>query len=251
MRLHPAAATGVDAARSCSRRPFSCALEALGIEVRSPARLRGSEEQSAFAALNADVAIVAAYGLILPQPVLDAPRSMAASMSTPRCCPAGAALHRSTARSSPAMTTTGVTIMQMEAGLDTGPMLAMGRAANRRAATPCNSLSNSRKARCNELLVDSAWRTSLRYPPRKLRPTNRVSTYAAKIDKAESRLDFHATGREQVVRQIRAFALRTRRLVRTLQGERIRILDAVEKPMSGQLTGSGVSIGGTLAIACA
>ena len=94
----------------------------LGIEVRSPKSLRDEAEQEAFAELDADVAVVAAYGLILPQPILDAPSS-AASTSTPRCCRAGAARRRSSARSWPATRSTGVTIMQMEAGLDTGPML--------------------------------------------------------------------------------------------------------------------------------
>src|SRR5919199_4566776 len=47
--------------------------EELGLEVRTPARLRAAEEQEAFAALDADAAVVAAYGLILPQPILDAP----------------------------------------------------------------------------------------------------------------------------------------------------------------------------------
>ena len=92
------------AARRARRRRSQQRAEALGIEVRTPGlAAKGEAQQAAFAALEADVAVVAAYGLILPQPILDAPRS-AASTSTPRCCRAGAGRRRSSGRSSPATT---------------------------------------------------------------------------------------------------------------------------------------------------
>ena len=103
--------------------PVQRRAEALGIDVMTPTSLRDTQAQSQFSALNADIAVVAAYGLILPQAVLDAPRlgciNVHASL-LPRwrgAAPVQRAILAGDAQ-------TGVTIMQMEAGLDTGPMLA-------------------------------------------------------------------------------------------------------------------------------
>ena len=100
------------------------AAEELGIAVRTPLRLRDAADQEAFAALRADVAVVVAYGLILPQPVLDAPRlgclNIHASL-LPRWRGA-APIHRAVMAGD---AETGVAIMRMEAGLDTGPVYAM------------------------------------------------------------------------------------------------------------------------------
>ena len=98
------------------------AAEELGLRVRHPLSLKGAAEQEAFAALEADVAVVVAYGLILPQPVLDAPRlgclNIHASL-LPRW--RGAAPIQRAIMAGDAQT--GVCIMRMEAGLDTGPVL--------------------------------------------------------------------------------------------------------------------------------
>ena len=88
--------------------------------MHQPEKLRTPEQQAPLAAVAADVLVVAAYGIILPQAVLD--HATAASASTPRCCPlarrgADPPRHRGRRRE------TGITIMQMDAGLDTGPML--------------------------------------------------------------------------------------------------------------------------------
>ena len=102
--------------------PVQARAEALGIEVRSPASLKTAEALAEFAAFEADIAVVAAYGLILPQPILDAPPfgclNVHASL-LPRW--RGAAPIQRAIIAGDAVT--GVTIMQMEAGLDTGPML--------------------------------------------------------------------------------------------------------------------------------
>ena len=100
--------------------------ERLGIEVRHPVSLKSAEEQEKFAALGADVAVVAAYGLILPQAVLDAPKHGCLNVHA-SILPhwrGAAPIHRSIMAGDEV---TGVTIMQMEAGLDTGPMLATVR----------------------------------------------------------------------------------------------------------------------------
>src|SRR4051812_1249594 len=108
--------------------PVQQAAEACGIEVRTPLTLRDPAEQEAFAALNVDVAVVAAYGLILPKPILDAPRFGCLNVHgslLPRwrgAAPGQRAILAGDAK-------TGITIMQMEKGLDTGPMLAVRETA--------------------------------------------------------------------------------------------------------------------------
>src|SRR5690348_4843957 len=94
----------------------------LGIEVRTPKSLRNEEEQAKFAALDADVAIVAAYGLILPKPILDAPKNGCINVHA-SLLPhwRGAAPIQRAILAGDEMT--GVTIMQMNEGLDTGDML--------------------------------------------------------------------------------------------------------------------------------
>ena len=108
--------------------PVQRAAEARGIPVRYPVSLKGAEEQADFAALGADVAVVAAYGLILPQAVLDAPRFGCLNVHgslLPRwrgAAPIQRAILAGDAE-------TGVGIMRMERGLDTGPVLLEGRTA--------------------------------------------------------------------------------------------------------------------------
>src|SRR5215212_894347 len=94
----------------------------LGIEVRTPLTLRNPEERARFAALDADLAVVAAYGLILPRPVLEAPRAGAVNVHAsllPRWRGA-APIQRAILAGDDV---TGVTIMKMDEGLDTGPVL--------------------------------------------------------------------------------------------------------------------------------
>ena len=113
--------------------PVQTAAERLGLIVRTPERLRGDTTvQAAFAALGLDAAVVAAYGLILPPPMLDAPRRGCLNIHAsllPRwrgAAPIQAAILAGDSR-------TGVTIMRMDAGLDTGPMLLAESATSRRA----------------------------------------------------------------------------------------------------------------------
>src|SRR5881227_1406793 len=97
--------------------------EQLGIEVRTPRTLRDEEEQARFRALDADLAVVAAYGLILPKPILEAPKAGCINVHAsllPRWRGA-APIQRAILAGDE---TSGVTLMQMDEGLDTGPMLA-------------------------------------------------------------------------------------------------------------------------------
>ena len=156
----------------------------LGIEVRSPNSLRGEGEQKAFADLDADVAVAAAYGLILPQPILDAPTlgclNVHASL-LPRWRGA-APVQRAIMAGDKA---TGVTIMQMEAGLDTGPML-LKRAIEidgKNSAQLTDELAKLGSTMMAEVLADLQ-----RYEPIP-QPDDGV-TYAAKISKEEARIDW-------------------------------------------------------------
>lgn len=164
--------------------PVQAAAEALGIPVRTPLRLKDAEAQAEFAALGADVAVVVAYGLILPQPVLDAPRlgclNIHASL-LPRWRGA-APIHRAVMAGD---AETGVAIMQMEAGLDTGPVLAEARTAIGAEDTTAD-LHDRLAAMGAALIVDVLDRLPLPAVPQ---PAEGV-TYAAKIDKAEARVDW-------------------------------------------------------------
>lgn len=204
--------------------PVQARAEALGIDVKTPASLRNEEAQAEFAALGAELAVVAAYGLILPQPILDAPKRGCVNVHAsllPRWRGA-APVQRAILAGDKA---TGVTIMQMEAGLDTGPMLAT-------IETPVEGktggeLTAELAQLGAELLVQ------VLSEPEAYRPTPQPAdgvTYAAKIDKAEARLDFLVSA-PQVERQIRAFAPAPGAFFE-LGGERFRIL-AAEAQISG------------------
>lgn len=178
--------------------PVHARAEALGIEVRTPTSLRDGAAQADFAALGADVAVVAAYGLILPRPVLDAPRLGCLNVHgslLPRwrgAAPIQRAILAGDAE-------TGVGIMQMEAGLDTGPVRLEGRTPvdGKTAGALTQELSAMGARLMVEVLGDID-----RYPAVPQPETG--ATYAPKIDKAEARLDF-ARSAIDVERQVRAF----------------------------------------------
>ena len=172
----------------------------LGLEVRHPVSLKGAEAQADFAALGADVAVVVAYGLILPQTVLDAPRHGCLNIHAsllPRWRGA-APIHRAIMTGDDQ---TGICIMQMEAGLDTGPVLL-------RATTPIGAeettgaLHDRLSAMGADLIVEALARLpELTAEPQ---PEDGV-TYAAKIDKAEARVDWTRPAVE-IDRQIRGLS---------------------------------------------
>lgn len=214
------------------------ALE-LGIEVRHPVSLKGAEEQEAFAALNADVAVVAAYGLILPRAVLAAPLHGCLNLHgslLPRwrgAAPVQRAILAGDAE-------TGVGIMQMEAGLDTGPVRLEGRTdiGNKTTGELTEELAQMGARLIVQVLGDLST-----YPP-KAQPEDGI-TYAHKIDKAEARLDFTASA-EQVLRQIRAFMPAPGAFFE-LEGERYKVLSA---DLAHGADDPGVALDDALTIAC-
>jgi methionyl-tRNA formyltransferase len=177
--------------------PVQRAAEALGLAVRSPARLRqDAAAQAAFAALDLDAAIVAAYGLILPPAMLAAPRlgclNIHASL-LPRwrgAAPIHAALLAGDAE-------TGVTIMQMEAGLDTGPMLRHA-AIPIGPATTLPELHDALASLGAQLIVE----TLAAIPPAVPQPADGV-TYAGKLGKADGAIDWTRPA-ALIERQVRA-----------------------------------------------
>ena len=178
--------------------PVHQRAEALGIEVRTPVSLKEPEVQAAFAALDADVAVVAAYGLILPRAILDAPRHGCMNIHAsllPRWRGA-APIQRAVLAGD---NVTGVTIMDMEAGLDTGPMRAkyVTSVEGKTAGALTDELAQAGAALMVEVLDDISLHPAMPQPEEGV-------TYAAKIDKAEARIDFTRPA-IQVERQIRAF----------------------------------------------
>lgn len=219
--------------------PVQLAAEAHGIDVRTPVSLKGADEQAAFAALNADVAVVAAYGLILPQAVLDAPRLGCLNVHgslLPRW--RGAAPVQRAILAGDDLT--GVTIMQMERGLDTGPMLAKVETpvAGKTAGDLTTELADKGASLMVEVLADLAAH------PAAIQPDEGV-TYAHKIEKAESRLDFSQDA-VAVERQVRAFAPAPGAFFE-LEGERYRVLAVQVVDAAGS---AGITMDDALTIAC-
>ncbi|TCP60014.1 methionyl-tRNA formyltransferase [Rhodovulum bhavnagarense] len=166
--------------------PVHARAEVLGLPIRHPVSLKGAEAQADFAALQADVAVVVAYGLILPRPVLDAPRHGCLNIHAsllPRWRGA-APIHRAIMAGD---AETGICIMRMEAGLDTGPVL-MREATPIGAEETTGDLHDRLSAMGARLIVQAlAHLPDLTPQPQ---PEAGV-TYAAKIDKAEARVDWN------------------------------------------------------------
>ncbi|WP_306112750.1 MULTISPECIES: methionyl-tRNA formyltransferase [unclassified Roseovarius] len=180
--------------------PVQARAEALGLEVRHPVNLKSAEEQAAFAALNADVAVVVAYGLILPQPVLDAPRRGCLNIHAsllPRWRGA-APIHRAIMAGD---AETGICIMQMEAGLDTGPVLLREAVAIGAEETTGQLHDRLSALGATAIIRALSHLDDLTPDPQ---PDDGV-TYAAKIDKAEARVDWAWTAAE-VDRHIRGLS---------------------------------------------
>ena len=223
--------------------PVAERARALGIEVRSPQSLKGAEEQAEFAALGADVAVVAAYGLILPQAILDAPRLGCVNVHAsllPRW--RGAAPVQRAILAGDAVT--GVTIMQMEAGLDTGPMLLrrevpVGRKNSKQLT---EELAKAGAEMVVDYLADPG-----RYPP--IAQPEAGVTYAAKIRKDEARIDWTRPAAE-IERQVRAFAPAPGAWFEA-HGERIKLLEASVEERDSRLRGNdGTVLDDRLLIQC-
>jgi methionyl-tRNA formyltransferase len=165
--------------------PVQARAEALGLPVHHPVSVRTAEAQAVFDGHAADIAVVVAYGLILPQSILDTPTHGCLNIHAsllPRWRGA-APIHRAIMAGD---AETGVCIMQMEAGLDTGPVL-LREATPIAAAETTGALHDRLSAMGASLVVEALNRLPELTP--EVQPEDGV-TYAAKIDKAEARVDW-------------------------------------------------------------
>ena len=198
--------------------PVQARAEALGIEVRHPVSIKGPQELADFAALEADIAVVVAYGLILPQAVLDAPKwgclNIHASL-LPRWRGA-APIHRAILAGD---AETGVCIMQMEAGLDTGPVLSRESFAIGDEETT-GELHDRLSALGARMIVDALARDDVMAVSQDAEGV----TYAAKIDKAEARVDWNLSA-AQVSAHIRGLSPFPGAWIE-VAGERVKLLGA-------------------------
>lgn len=197
--------------------------EQLGIEVRTPRRLRDPDEQESFRALNAELAVVAAYGLILPKPILEAAGAGCINVHAsllPRWRGA-APIQRAILAGDEV---TGVTIMKMDEGLDTGPILLRESLdiRGKNAGQVTDELADLGA----RLLIE--WLANPR--PGELQPIA-GATYASKVDKAEARIAWESSA-DEILRKVRAFNPVPGAWF-DVNGERIKLLDAV--------TGSDIS----------
>ena len=219
--------------------PVHEAALSLGLAVRSPARLRSdAAEHAAFAALDLDAAVVAAYGLILPPAMLAAPRRGCLNVHAsllPRwrgAAPIQAAVLAGDAE-------TGITIMQMDAGLDTGAMLLRGRVPIGPRATTAE-LHDALAALGAHLAVQT-----LRDPPAPVPQPAEGATYAPKLTRDSGRLDWTQPA-ALLDRQVRAFTPWPGAWT-TLGTETLKVLHA--EPAGGG-DGPPGTVGGGLLVAC-
>lgn len=213
--------------------------EELGLIVRTPLTLRDADAQAAFAELDLDVAIVAAYGLILPKAILSAPRHGCLNVHgslLPRWRGA-APVQRAILAGD---TKTGVMVMQMEAGLDTGPVRATTETEIGHKTT---GMLTTELAELGAELMLRVLADVTAFPP--VAQVEDGVTYAAKIEKAETKIDF-ASPADQVARQIRAFNPAPGAWFE-YAGERYRVLAAQQLADSGP---AGTILDDALLIAC-
>lgn len=220
--------------------PVHLRAEALGLDVRHPKSLRSDDAQAEFAALDADVAVVVAYGLILPQAILDAPKHGCLNIHAsllPRWRGA-APIHRAIMAGDPE---TGICIMQMDAGLDTGPVL-LREATPIRDTETTGALHDRLSAMGAALIVQALEHlpelTAVAQPEAGI-------TYADKIDKSEAHIDWTQPA-AQVDRLIRGLSPFPGAWT-TLNGARLKVLESTVASGDGP---PGTALDDRLTIAC-
>jgi methionyl-tRNA formyltransferase len=226
--------------------PVHEAAGAAGIEVRTPLNFKKDEDVAAFMALEADIAVVVAYGLILPKPILDAPvhgcLNIHASL-LPRwrgAAPIQRAILEGDAE-------TGITIMQMETGLDTGPMIAK-KAVPIRPSTTAQSLHDMLSAVGASMIVDVVNELA---DAGRLESTPQPEggfTYAKMLRKEEGKIDWSKPA-SYIDRQIRAFNPWPGTWCETQKGRRLKILEAIPMPFKSDAA-PGTIIDDDAVVAC-
>ncbi len=224
--------------------PVQVLAEARGLDVRTPMSLKGAEEQAAFAALDADAAVIAAYGLILPNAVLDAPRLGCVNVHAsllPRwrgAAPIQRAILAGDRES-------GVTIMCVEQEVDAGPIL-LAETVPVGSHTTAGQLHDQLSALGARLMVEALEG----YAAGRLTPTPQPAdgiTHAAKIKPEDGRLDWRRAATE-VERQVRALSPAPGAWFEHA-GQRIKVLEA-EVADEAPGTAPGTLFDGRLTVAC-
>ncbi|MBY6218403.1 methionyl-tRNA formyltransferase [Qipengyuania aquimaris] len=225
--------------KELTKTPVHQLAERLGIEVRHPSSLKSAEEQEKFAALEADIGVVAAYGLILPQAILDAPKRGCLNVHASLLPDwrGAAPIHRSIMAGDEV---TGVTIMQMEAGLDTGPMLATVRTPVEDKTT--GELTEELAELGAQLMVGTLIDLDALQA---VEQDHEAATYAKKIDKAEARVDWSRPAQD-VVRHVHGLSPFPGAWFE-MDGVRVKLLRAEMAEGSGE---PGTVLDDDLAIAC-
>ncbi|SDG35164.1 methionyl-tRNA formyltransferase [Roseospirillum parvum] len=203
--------------------PVAAFAEAQGLPVRTPTRLKDAAEIEAFQALEADVAVVAAYGLILPPAVLEAPRLGCLNLHASRLprWRGAAPIHRAVLEGD---RESGLTLMQMDVGLDTGPILRFGPVVPIDPDTTTGDLHDILSAHGGEMINPALHDLEHGHLIPIAQPDDGV-TYAAKIDKAEARVDWSEPA--DVVRQrINGLSPFPGAWCQTPDGERLKLLRA-------------------------
>ncbi len=181
--------------------PVQLAAEAAGIEVRTPVSLKDADAQADFAALDLDAAVVVAYGLILPAPILGAAPGLHQHSCFAAAALAGAApIQRALLAGD---TETGVTIMQMDEGLDTGPEL-LREPVEITEDMNAGDLHDALSELGERLIVDAL----AGLEDGSVKPTPQIEdgvTYAHKLERGEERIDWSRSAAE-VARHVRGFA---------------------------------------------
>jgi methionyl-tRNA formyltransferase len=220
--------------------PVQTKAEALGLTVRYPVSLRTEEALADFTALSADIAVVVAYGLILPQSILDAPKRGCLNIHAsllPRWRGA-APIHRAIIAGDPE---TGVCIMQMEAGLDTGPVLSRYTITIEDTETTLQLHDRLSTLGANAIVETL---NNLDHLTPKTQPESGV-TYAAKIDKSEAEIDWlkPAIDVDRLIRGLSPFP----GAWFEMEGTRVKVLGSIVVDQSGT---QGRVLDGDLTIGC-
>ena len=211
------------------------------IEVRTPISLKSEEEQSLFRALNADIAVVVAYGLLLPKAILEAPKNGCLNIHAsllPRwrgAAPIQRAIEAGDKQ-------TGVAIMQMDEGLDTGNVI-LEKSIAIHDTTTAGLLHDELAKLGAKLIVETLSHYSELTP---IKQSAQGITYAHKIKKEESLIDWSMSAKD-IELKIRAFNPYPA-IYFNYKGERIKILEAkVDANMHGN---AGEVLDNFLTIAC-
>jgi methionyl-tRNA formyltransferase len=220
--------------------------ERRGLAVLTPRRLKDAAEQRAFASHNADVAVVVAYGLILPGPVLDAPRHGCLNLhasALPRwrgAAPIQRAIMAGDAE-------TAACVMRMDEGLDTGPVCAIDRIAIGPDAT-AGELHDLLAARGAKLMQGALFDLGQDALGCMAQPDLGV-TYATKIDKGETRIDFARPARE-VHNRVRGLSPAPGAWLEAVHDGRVERIKVLRTTLVEGVGAPGTVLDDQLAVAC-